>query len=197
MFLKNIFFILFWSFKTILFSANAIHQKTIEPIDIYEYPEYSKIFVNNRPIVGILTQPSAWPHLYNPEEYSYMATSYVRFLEESGVRVVPIKYNENEEYLETIMHEINGLLIPGSSTDLVESESENSAMFKELSEFTKTGQYLLKLAIEFNKNGTYFPVWGTSLGFELMLVSVANDSGILEPFNATNSAMELKFLKVE
>ena len=189
LFLLSLFLFLFrFSFST--------HQKIIEPVDIYEYPEYSKFFVNNRPIVGILTQPSAWPHLYNPEEYSYLATSYVRFLEESGVRVVPIKYNENEEYLETIMTEINGLLIPGGGTDMFESDYQDNEMLKELTEFTKTGQYLMKLAMEINNKGTYFPVLGTCLGFELMIISVANDTSILEQFNATNSAMEIKFLKV-
>jgi len=49
--------------------------------------------LNTRPIIGILTQPSSWPTMYDPEEYSYIATSYVRYLESAGARVVPIKYD--------------------------------------------------------------------------------------------------------
>ncbi len=42
---------------------------------------------NNWPIVGIVTQPSeyGWPN----QDQSYIAASYVKFVEASGARVVP------------------------------------------------------------------------------------------------------------
>ena len=40
--------------------------------------------VNNQPIIGILTQPSSWPKIYNETEYSYIASSYVKFAESGG-----------------------------------------------------------------------------------------------------------------
>jgi len=33
----------------------------------------------------------------------------------------------------------------------------------------------MNLAIEANDKGDYFPVWGTCLGFELLLLASAND----------------------
>ena len=65
----------------------------IEGQDIYMYPEYDQYFHNDKPVMGIITQPSLWNTLYPQDDYSYIAASYVKFLESSGARVVPIKYD--------------------------------------------------------------------------------------------------------
>jgi len=46
---------------------------------------------------------------------------------------------------------------------------------------TKAGAYLIDLAIEANDAGDYFPVWGTCLGYELMLIAITKDPKIM-PF---------------
>jgi len=49
---------------------------------------------NDRPIYGILTQPfDNNPYSYNS---SYIAASYVKFIEGSGGRVVPIHWDSGE-----------------------------------------------------------------------------------------------------
>ncbi len=68
--------------------------------------------INNRPIVGILTQPSEYKE-YPGSNYSYIPTAYIEFVEASGARVLPIKYNLPNETLHEIFNGINGLLIPG------------------------------------------------------------------------------------
>ena len=39
---------------------------------------------------------------------------------------------------------------------------------------------MLNLAIESNKKGDYFPIWGTCLGLEVMLMALLNNSNILD-----------------
>lgn len=48
--------------------------------------------LNDRPIVGILSQETYSVNKYFPdEEYkSYIAASYVKFIESAGARVIPI-----------------------------------------------------------------------------------------------------------
>lgn len=40
-----------------------------------------------------------------------------------------------------------------------------------------------------NDKGIYFPVWGTCLGFEVLLLSIAKSNNVLSNFNSTNHSM--------
>ncbi|KAK4026531.1 hypothetical protein OUZ56_015530 [Daphnia magna] len=138
---------------------------------------------NNRPIIGILSQePSKSIASVSPESVSYIAASYVKWLEGQGARVVPIKVNQPDSYYKTVFDSINGLLIPGGGASLVSSG------------YGKAGSILYNLAIEANNNGDFFPVWGTCLGFELLLYLSAGRKNFLTPCNSYNRAASLKFL---
>jgi hypothetical protein len=39
---------------------------------------------------------------------------------------------------------------------------------------------MINLAIEANKNNDYFPIWGTCLGLEVILMALSNDYNILD-----------------
>lgn len=55
----------------------------------------------NYPVIGIVSHPGdgARGRLSNATNVSYIAASYVKFVEAAGARVVPIVYNEPEETL--------------------------------------------------------------------------------------------------
>ncbi|KAL0306599.1 UNVERIFIED_CONTAM: Gamma-glutamyl hydrolase 1 [Sesamum radiatum] len=57
--------------------------------------------VNYRPIIGILSHPGdgASGRLNNATNASYIAASYVKFVESGGARVIPLIYNEPPEIL--------------------------------------------------------------------------------------------------
>ena len=148
---------------------------------------------NHRPIIGILAQPSDFNATHPTDNYSYIASSYVKFVESSGARVVPIPYDLSYEELKEIFQSINGLLFPGGSASLWKNESTRL----EMSEFTKKGQYLVNLAIEANLNGNYFPIWGTCLGYELILISITNDPTILSLYNSSNHRLTLSLKNIK
>ena len=54
-----------------------------------------------RPVIGILTHPGdgASGRLSNATNASYIAASYVKFVESGGARVIPLIYNEPSEKL--------------------------------------------------------------------------------------------------
>lgn len=60
--------------------------------------------LNFRPVIGILTHPGdgASGRLNNDTNASYIAASYVKFVESAGARVIPLIYNEPRE----IIHEV-------------------------------------------------------------------------------------------
>ena len=75
---------------------------------------------NERPIVGILAQDidtTKLTSMKNSNYKSYIAASYVKFVESGGARVVPVLINQPEEYYRMIFNSINGLLIPGGAVD--------------------------------------------------------------------------------
>ena len=108
--------------------------------------------------------------------------------------------------LTRLFNSVNGLFIPGGGTDLFKGEKEIQASNNtagtqgphELTDFAKAGIFLVKLAKEANDAGDYFPVWGTCLGFELLMLEAAGgDTSILSLVNSTNNSLDLKFLKVD
>mmetsp|Transcript_35858 Transcript_35858/g.57164 ORF Transcript_35858/g.57164 Transcript_35858/m.57164 type:complete len:339 (+) Transcript_35858:254-1270(+) len=116
--------------------------------------------VNDRPIIGILTQ-------FDDKNRSqeYIAGSYVKFVEAAGARAVPIRCTASKEELHTLFHSINGLLIPGGSADLSLGHH-----------FYDAAKVIFDLAIESNRNGNVFPIWGTCLGFETLNILAAGDN---------------------
>ena len=124
---------------------------------------------NNRPIVGIMTQPLG-TEISNASStnVTYIAASYVKFLESAGARVVPIHYDSSDEELTALFHSINGILLPGGGADLANT-----------TRIRHSGQVLYDLAIAANDAGDAFPVWGTCMGFQFLSLLTAQQDSIL------------------
>ncbi|XP_028854553.1 gamma-glutamyl hydrolase [Denticeps clupeoides] len=117
--------------------------------------------LNNRPVIGILAQENLEGDI-TAEGSSYIAASYVKYLEGAGARVVPVRINRtNEEYVE-IFNSINGLLLPGGDVDLQKSQ------------FSKVAKIFYDLAIKANDASDYFPIWGTCQGLQQLTVLTSN-----------------------
>uniref|UniRef100_K3WYU7 folate gamma-glutamyl hydrolase n=1 Tax=Globisporangium ultimum (strain ATCC 200006 / CBS 805.95 / DAOM BR144) TaxID=431595 RepID=K3WYU7_GLOUD len=122
------------------------------------------------PIIGVFAHPVS-------KHGEYIAASYVKWIEMGGGRVVPIPYNAPKEYLQEMLPQLNGLLFPGGAATV-----------------NDRAEYLYKLAIDLNDNGTYFPVWGTCLGFEWLVQLTTGDLGSLDSgLDANNITLPLNF----
>ena len=118
-----------------------------------------------RPIVGILSQETE----AGADGGSYIAASYVKWLESAGARVVPVHYESSAAELAALFGSINGFLIPGGAASL-----------RNTSQFYAAAKTMFGLALAANEKGDYFPVWGTCLGFEtLMRLGSGSDDSIL------------------
>lgn len=144
----------------------------------------------DRPIMGIMTLPSTASPLYPEDKYSYFGAGYVKFLEMAGVRVVPIPYDLPADEIENIFSKINGILLPGGGPSLWVDEDKMLGF----SNMTLTSHFLLELAIKANLNGDYFPIWGTCLGLEMIILDVASDPKAMDIFNSENHHGNLLFL---
>ncbi|KAH9779223.1 gamma-glutamyl hydrolase 2 [Citrus sinensis] len=117
--------------------------------------------LNNRPVIGILSHPGdgASGRLNNSKNASYIAASYVKFVESAGARVIPLIYNEPEEILFEKLKLVNGVLLTGG--------------------WAKKGLYfqivekIFKKILEKNDAGEYFPLYAICLGFELISMIIS------------------------
>ncbi|CAK8992344.1 Gamma-glutamyl hydrolase A (Conjugase A) (GH A) (Gamma-Glu-X carboxypeptidase A), partial [Durusdinium trenchii] len=112
---------------------------------------------NDRPIIGVLTQPALGRE--------YVAGSYVKYLEAAGARVVALRYRWSKEELVDMAKSLNGLLLPGGNAELSKGAPYYDA-----------SAVLFEFALEQNRQGKFFPVWGTCLGFEQLHVLASGDN---------------------
>ncbi|XP_027860016.1 gamma-glutamyl hydrolase [Xiphophorus couchianus] len=115
---------------------------------------------NDRPIIGVLAQENL-PDDQFARGSSYIAASYIKFLESAGARVAPIRINRTEEEYIKIFNSINGLLLPGGDVDI------------QTSQFSRAARIFYNLALKANNAGDYFPIWGTCQGFQQLSVLTA------------------------
>ncbi|CAD8105104.1 unnamed protein product [Paramecium primaurelia] len=128
--------------------------------------------INNNVVIGIFTQPSDPDYIdYPSSQYSYLAASYVKFVEMAGARVVPIPYEADNTILEKYFQGINGIIIPGGASELDTPTGP--------SKFTKAVAYMLNRALQMNEAGEVFPVLGICMGFQTLHYII---SGYKTPF---------------
>ncbi|XP_076248171.1 gamma-glutamyl hydrolase-like [Calliopsis andreniformis] len=140
---------------------------------------------NNRPIIGILTQEvtNYVNGQLHPDHYdSYIAASYVKFIEGAGGRVVPIWIDKPKSYYEDILSKINGVLWPGGAADITRKGGYADAAYK-----------IYKIAKRMNDQDIYFPIFGICLGFELLTYITANRQMTLIPCNSEGQTIPLEF----
>ncbi|XP_054629231.1 gamma-glutamyl hydrolase isoform X2 [Dunckerocampus dactyliophorus] len=136
-----------------------------------------KNIVNDRPVVGILTQIVSDAAM-KPYGSTYIPASYVKYIESAGSRVMPIKLTLTTAEYENIFRRINGLLLIGGAVDL------------ETSDFARVSKIFYQLALKANDAGDFFPIWGTCLGMQLLTVLVA-EQNLLTTATAENVALPL------
>lgn len=139
--------------------------------------------LNYQPVIGILSHPGdgASGRLNNATNASYIAASYVKFVESAGARVIPLIYNEPPEILFEKLELVNGVLFTGGWA--------KSGLYYDIV------QRVFKKVLEKNDAGEYFPLYAICLGFELLAMTISKDRNILEEFSAVDQASTLQFME--
>ena len=110
------------------------------------------------PVIGVLSQPHH-NKLTNQTEY-IIASSYIKWLEAGGARAIPIPYDSSDDLIDDILLQVNGILFPGGS-----------------SEVPPSAWRIWRNALEMNHQGDVFPIWGTCLGYEYLILMTAAGPG--------------------
>jgi len=151
-----------------------ISMSSEETTSYYE-SETKRSHLNNTPIIGIYSIPHD-----GKADVGFIPASYVKWIESAGGRVVPLPTNISDADAKKTLHSLNGLLFTGGSGAI-----------------TDNARYLFKHALEFNKRGSYFPVWATCLGFEWVLEMVGKftKDSLDQNLDAQDYSIPLTFTK--
>ena len=145
------------------------------------------IMHDDRPIIGILSQKITekfTPYITN--DSSYIAASYVKWVEGAGAQVIPILSTYSKKKVLKLVRSINGVLFPGGAAPLNDSN------------FARVARWIFNEAIriyDFEKRP--FPIWGTCLGFEVLNVLGSGEisDDILSDYDAENLLLPVDFTK--
>ncbi|XP_048498815.1 gamma-glutamyl hydrolase 2 isoform X2 [Beta vulgaris subsp. vulgaris] len=139
--------------------------------------------LNFRPVIGILSHPGdgASGRLKNGTNVSYIASSYVKFVESAGARVIPLIYTDPLHILLDKLELVNGVLFTGGW-------AKRGLYFEVVRE-------IFKRVLEKNDAGQFFPCYAICLGFELLTMIISKDNNILESFSASYQPSTLQFVK--
>ena len=125
-----------------------------------------------RTYIGVLSQPMTPYDRYVKnfsDNYSFIAASYVKFVEDSGAQSVLIPYDLPLAEIQRLMRNLNGIVLPGGGAALFYyHDYKPSGYMNKIYEIIK---YAKKLNDD-PKVG-FFSVWGTCLGFEALMISLA------------------------
>ena len=119
--------------------------------------------------IGIMTAP--W--LTNVKDSlitSYMASSYVKWLESSGALVVPIEFDLPKPKMLGFLRQLNGIVLIGGGIDNVKTHNLNQFL-----SYQDSLYYVLNYAIYQNNSKNYFPVWCTCMSFEMAAIFFAEN----------------------
>ena len=127
------------------------------------------------PVIGVYTQIDEYNEPSTKELLStYISTAYVKYVWMSGAQVVPIFAFSNQSDIEAVLRKVNGVLFTGGAGE-DEITIDNNR-------WVKNANFILQWAINQNKQGNVFPIWGTCLGFELLTYLTSRfDSSVLQP----------------
>ncbi|CAD8152642.1 unnamed protein product [Paramecium octaurelia] len=124
----------------------------------------SVISATTKPTIGILTNPSDLKD-YDKSLYSYFPSSYVKWIEQAGARVIPIHWDSSYDEITSTLNQINGVLFTGGDVDLYLNNTQPGFTFNK---FTDTASFIFQKVIQFNKAGKFYPLLGICQGFQLI-----------------------------
>lgn len=116
--------------------------------------DYSRV-----PVIGILTEPLRGSLHKEGEEISqineYVPTAHVKFLEQAGIKVIPVSYKLPLNEMRQLLDNLNGLYIHGDSQKSIVNP-QFQEVFAYLMDYVKTKNIV---------NNIHFPVFlmGNSL----------------------------------
>jgi len=95
--------------------------------------------------------------------------NYVKWIESSGAKACIIPYNVSLSELTSILSTISGIVFTGGSINNKKKYTD-----KQRITYVTTLHHAYSQIKQYNNQGRYFPIWGTCLGFEMLMLFQQN-----------------------
>ena len=94
----------------------------------------------------------------------YVADNYREWLQSADIQIIPVLFYNGLQEISDLMDNLDGFVLTGGSESFYKYEGYPSL-------YLTTIAHILKKAKEINDSGREFPLWGTCLGFEALIVA--------------------------
>lgn len=109
--------------------------------------------------------------------------------------MIPVPYDLDEDELRSLFSKINGLLFPGGFWNIYK-QPDDEVDFEDLA---LGAQRMLKVAMQANQNGDYFPIYGIQTGLQLLCALIGTDGTgkqkLFHRFKLQNLATKLHLMR--
>jgi len=148
-------------------------------------------------MIGIITAPNNKTNINCAESYLY--TSYIHWVEMGGENCIIIPYNIREKELDTILKRVNGLIWVGGGITNKRYHTQHQE-----DDLMNTLFYCYTYAMHENDKGNYYPIWGTCLGMDILIMFSKNEATTIRssiqrfplignyPFTFTENSSKIK-----
>jgi gamma-glutamyl hydrolase len=109
-------------------------------------------------MIGII----AFPEINSSR--SVFPTNYVNWVESSGAKAVVIPYNLSHKKIAKQLDKLSGLIWTGGA---IENHHYSTLQYNT---YMNTLHLSFEIIKKYNDKGRYFPLWGTCLGFEILVL---------------------------
>lgn len=133
-----------------------------------------------RPHIGVLVQPAYGEYQLGGD--MFLPGSVVNWVRGAGAQVIPVPYDANQTHLRAVFDTLTGLLLPPGAAGPVQLTGR----------YVESARFLFQLALERNRNGSSFPLFGICWGYELMTIFAARDlDPVTDPVLTRTDAVNL------
>jgi gamma-glutamyl hydrolase len=127
-------------------------------------------------MIGIVSCP---PIINSTCKNSYVYTSYIDWISMSGEQSIIIPYTISESDLRILLNRIQGVVFTGGA---IQNKKMHSS--KQYNQLINTLFFIYKHAIQENNKGNYYPIFGTCLGHEILLMFATHKENLKESIHS-------------
>jgi gamma-glutamyl hydrolase len=118
-------------------------------------------------MIGIITAPNLKQNLHCGKSYVYDV--YIKWIEMAGENAILIPYTIDQKELKILLNRLNGIVWVGGA---IENKKKHTK--QQYDQLINTLFYTYQHVIRENDKGNYYPLWGTCLGFEILVMFAKN-----------------------
>ena len=144
--------------------------------------------ISTKPIIGILLkdidEENKRSTIPSPTAKYNIGTQFIHYLGPDISDIALIRPDDTPTLIQAKMDSISGVFLTGGTCDIYNIDKDTNKRTE--TTYAKAARIILQYAIQINKRGIHFPVFGLCLGFEAMIALLGEDQNLLEYYDNRN-----------